>query len=148
MPQYDPQRSRRRHSPPPDDEPAPVDALLEPPAPVVDRAGVDLPGGTRVEVDGGEVVVQTDDADVEISPRGDDIVVHTDRADVEVLPGSGEVIMSTAREDLYVDTASGLVDRSGLADTRSRRLALVAVLFAALVALVVVVRQRAGRHRG
>lgn len=148
MPQYDPQRSRRRQPPPPDDEPAPVDALLEPPTRPAEGAGVDLPGGAEVEVVGGEVVVHTSEADVEISPQGDDIVVHTDNADIEVLPGVDEVIVSTAAEDLYVDTAGGLVEHVERVGGRSRRAALVAVVLAVLVAVAVglAARRRAMRR--
>lgn len=145
MPQYDPQRSRRRQPPPRDDEPAPVDALLEPPA---RPERVDLPRGVEVEVVGGEVVVHTDEADVEISPRGDDIVVHTDQGDVEVLPTVDEVIVSTPTEDVYVDTASGSVDHVDGAGRRSRRVAWAAVGVAAVIAVWLLVRRWAGRRTG
>ena len=89
---YDPQRSHRRPRLA-EDEPAPIDALLEP-HPAVSG----LPDGVEVDVVEGEVVVHTSDADIEISASGDDIVVHTDDADIEVLPESDEVLVSSATE--------------------------------------------------
>ena len=66
MPSYDPQRSRHRPSPADDDQPAPVDALLEPhptePA---------LPEGVELELtDAGGAVLHTASADVEVTPVG------------------------------------------------------------------------------
>ncbi len=91
---YDPLRSHHRPEPA-EDAPAPVDALLD--ADVATE--VDLPGGVEVEVtDGGEVVVHTMDADVEITPTGDDVVVRTDDAVVEVRPEADEVLVSAGGE--------------------------------------------------
>ena len=98
---YDPQRSRHRPPPAEDDRPAPVDALLEghPPEPP-------LPEGVELDVtDGGEVVVHTADADVEVTPSGDDVVVRTGDASVEVRAADDEVVVTTGDEELYVDTS-------------------------------------------
>jgi hypothetical protein len=149
---YDPQRSRHRPEPS-EDQPAPVDALLDA-DPV---AGTGLPDGVEVEVtDGGEVVVHTFDADVEITASGDDVVVRTDDAFVEVRPESDEVLVSAGGEDVFVDTTPW--DDAGLGDVlseevdaarRSRRLRLaLAALVAALVAAAVVAGlSRSGQKR-
>jgi hypothetical protein len=139
MPKYDPQRSRHRQ-PLPDDEPAPVDALLEP-----HPAVGDLPTGVEVEVVEGEVVVHTDDADIEISQRGDDIVVHTGNADIEVLAEADEVVVSSATEEIYVDLTDGVgAQPVGPATADRRRLLAVAFVIAAIVAFVIVRRRRRG----
>jgi hypothetical protein len=146
---YDPQRSRHRPEPTPD-EPAPVDALLsgavEPP----------LPEGVEVEVtDGGEVVVHTAEADVEITPAGDDVVIRTDDATVEIRADQDAVIVSTGDEDVMVDTSprtpadvEALLDAemaSASAGDRRARLVLVAIV-AAVVAAVVAALVRARRR--
>ena len=149
---YDPQRSRHRPEPS-EDAPAPVDALLD--ADVVTE--IDLPDGVEVGVtDGGEVVVHTMDADVEITAAGDDVIVRTDDAVVEVRPEADEVLVSAGGEDVFVDTTpwddADLQD--GLAEEiegarRSRRLRLVASALAAaiLAALVVVGLRRSAQKR-
>ncbi len=150
---YDPQRSRHRPEPA-DDAPAPVDALLDADA----VAEVDLPDGVEVEVaDGGEVLVHTLDADVEITAAGDDVVVRTDDAVVEVRPEADEVLVSAGGEDVYVDTTpwddADLQDVLGEeldAARRSRRLRLlVSALVAAIVAALVVagLRRSAQKRR-
>lgn len=140
MPQYDPQRSRPRHKAS-DEEPAPVDALLEPhPSPP------DVPAGMAVEHVGDEVVVHTADADVEITASGDDVVVHTRSADVEVRPEVDEVVVSTGNEDLYVDLAVPGGPAVVPGPSVVRRVAIITALVAALVAIVVWMRRRT-RHR-
>ncbi len=143
---YDPQRSRHRPEPA-DDAPAPVDALLD--AEVATE--IDLPDGVEVGVtEGGEVVVHTPDADVEITPAGDDVIVRTDDAVVEVRPEADEVLVSAGGEDVFVDTTpwEDAELQAGLAEEiegarRSRRLRLAASAFvAALVAALVVVGLR------
>lgn len=135
---YDPQRSHRRPLAP-DDDPAPVDALLEPAA---DAPPV-LPEGVSVDVEDGEVVVHTADADVEVTTRGDDVVIHTETADVEVLAEAEEVVVSSPREEVFVDLRDGsvVVDASG----GGRRRALVPVVVAALALAAFLVWRR--RHR-
>ncbi len=132
MPKYDPQRSRHRPLPP-DDEPAPVDALLEP-HPAVSG----LPDGVEVDVVEGEVVVHTSDADIEISASGDDIVVHTDDADIEVLPESDEVLVSSATEDVYVDLAEGTAWAESAGGADRRKLLVAGFVIAALLAFLIV----------
>jgi len=134
---YDPQRAHSRRLAG-DDEPAPVDALLEP-----HPAEPALPGGIELEVVGDEVVVHTDDVDVEISSSGDDVVVHTDDADVEVRAQADEVVVSTGTEDLYVDLARA--EEPDLTPTRppaARRLAAIAALVALLALLALWLRRR------
>jgi len=100
MPSYDPQRSRHRPSPADDDQPAPVDALLE-----AHPAGPALPEGVALEItDAGTAVLHTAAADVELSPSGDDVVVSTDDALVEVRSDAEEVVINAAGEEIYVDT--------------------------------------------
>ncbi|MCU0311934.1 MAG: hypothetical protein MUE36_13435 [Acidimicrobiales bacterium] len=149
---YDPQRSRHRPEPAAD-QPAPVDALLD--ADAVTATG--LPDGVEVEVtDGGEVVVHTLDADVEITPSGDDVVVRTDDAFVEVRPEADEVLVRAGGEDVVVDTTpwdeveTGEVLAAELdAARRSRRvrLVVVAVVAAVLAAVAVVALGRSGQKR-
>lgn len=142
MPTYDPQRSHRRQ-PPPEDAPAPVDALLEPHPPASSIPGVD----------------------VSMSPDGEEIIVHTDEADIEIRPMQHDVIVSTAEEDLYVELPGA--DETGPAELRivasneivesplgtaagrnagaGRRLAtIVGLLLALLVALALLRRRRGG----
>jgi hypothetical protein len=100
MPSYDPQRSRHRPSPTDDDQPAPVDALLEP-----HPAEPALPEGVELEItDAGTAVLHTAAADVELSPSGDDVVISTDDALVEVRADDDEVVINAAGEEIYVDT--------------------------------------------
>lgn len=149
---YDPQRSHHRPEPA-EDAPAPVDALLD--ADVATE--VDLPGGVEVEVsDGGEVVVHTMDADVEITPTGDDVVVRTDDAVVEVRPEADEVLVSAGGEDVFVDTTPwddadprDVMDEEIEAARRSRRLRLLvsALVAAVLAALVVTGLRRSAQKR-
>ncbi len=134
---YDPQRSHRRPQAS-DDDPAPVDALLAPAAETTH-----LPDGVTVDVEEGEVVVHTPDADVEVSTRGDDVIVHTETADVEVFPDGEEVIVSSAREELVIDLTDGSIAVDASSGGRRRALVPVVVALAVLVALVVWRR----RHR-
>jgi len=132
---YDPQRAHSRRLAA-DDEPAPVDALLEPhPVEPV------LPAG--VEVVGDEVVVHTDDVDVEISPSGDDVIVHTDDADVEVRAEADEVVVSAGAEDLYVDLApSAGGDVASATTGAGRRVAAIAAVVALIAVLALWLRRR------
>lgn len=149
---YDPQRSR--HRPEPTGEgPAPVDALLDA-APVGSSVRSALPEGVELEVtDGGEVVVHTADADVEITPSGDDVVVRTDDALVEVRAGDDEVLVRAGGEDVVVDTTpwdEGPLDAvfgSEVGDARraQRIRLLVVTLLAALLAAVLAARLRRRR---
>lgn len=100
MPSYDPQRSRHRPSPADDDQPAPVDALLEP-----HPAEPALPDGVELELtDAGGAVLHTAAADVELSASGDDVIVSTDDALVEVRADVDEVVVNAGGEEIYVDT--------------------------------------------
>jgi hypothetical protein len=100
MPSYDPQRSRHRPSPADDDQPAPVDALLEPHP--VEPA---LPEGVELELtDAGGAVLHTASADVEVTAGGDDVIVSTDDASVEVRSDVDEVVINAGGEEIYVDT--------------------------------------------
>ena len=134
---YDPQRSHPRPQAS-DADPAPVDALLEATSP--DQAG--LPDGVTVDVEDGEVVVHTADADDEVAASGDDVVVHTETADVEVLAEAEEVVVSSAREEVFVDLRDGsvVVDASG--GGRRRALVPVVVAVLALVAFLLWRRRR------
>lgn len=143
---YDPQRARHRPEPPAD-EPAPVDVLLD--AVAADTV-TELPAGVDVEVTaGGDVVVHTLDADVEITPAGDDVVVRTDDATIEVRAEADQVVVSTGSDDISIDTTPrGLDDLDAVlaADPagragKSARLVL-AALVAALVAGLVAARVR------
>jgi hypothetical protein len=100
MPSYDPQRSRHRPSPADDDQPAPVDALLEPhPVEPV------LPEGVELELtEAGGAVLHTAAADIEVSPEGDDVLVATDDALVEVRADDDEVVIEAGGEEFHVDT--------------------------------------------
>jgi len=106
MPSYDPQRSRHRPSPADDDQPAPVDALLEPHP--VEPA---LPEGVELEItDGGGAVIHTAAADVEVTAGGDDVIVSTDDASIEVRSDADEVVINAGGEEIYVDTAPRISD--------------------------------------
>jgi hypothetical protein len=106
MPSYDPQRSRHRPSPADDDQPAPVDALLEPhPTEPV------LPEGVELEItDGGGAVIHTAAADVEVTAGGDDVIVSTDDASIEVRADADEVVINAGGEEIYVDTTPRIPD--------------------------------------
>jgi hypothetical protein len=106
MPSYDPQRSRHRPSPADDDQPAPVDALLEP-----HPAEPALPEGVELEItDGGGAVIHTAAADVEVTAGGDDVIVSTDDASVEVRTDADEVVINAGGEEIYVDTTPRVPD--------------------------------------
>lgn len=135
---YDPQRAHSRRLTAADDEPAPVDALLEP-----HPAEPAFPAGVEVEVVGEEVVVHTDDVDVEISRSGDDVVVHTDDADVEVRAEADEVVVSTGADDVYVDLApTEATDVASAPAGTGRRVAAIAATLALLAVLVLWLRRR------
>jgi hypothetical protein len=143
MPSYDPQRSRHRPSPADDDQPAPVDALLEPHA-----AEPVLPEGVELELtEAGGAVLHTAGAHIEITPEGDDVVVATDDATVEVRAETDEVVIAAGGEEIHVDTtprdddpaavAAEWLDDGGAATGRSKLvLALVAALATILVILI------------
>jgi hypothetical protein len=148
MSPYDPQRSRHRPSPT-DDEPAPVDALLEPQAPEPT-----LPEGVELEVtDAGGAVLHTADADVEVTAQGDDVVVHTADADVEVRAEDDEVVIAAGGEEIYVDTSPRRADDelspfAGPPVVAARgRSRLVAALVAALVTVLLVLLWNRRRRR-
>ena len=139
MPSYDPQRSRHRPSPADDDEPAPVDALLE-----VHPAEPVLPEGVELELtDAGGAVIHTASADVEVTASGDDVMVSTYDASVEVRSGDDEVVINAGGEEIYVDTTPRmpedddviLVEPVGASRGRSR---LVAAVLAALLTILVI----------
>jgi hypothetical protein len=140
MPSYDPQRSRHRPSPTDDDEPAPVDALLEPHA-----AEPTLPKGVELEItDAGAAVLHTAAADVELSPSGDDVVIDTDDARVEVRADVDEVVINAAGEEIYVDTTPrGDEQRAWIDDSAvvasPHRSRLVPAVVAALVTLALII---------
>lgn len=149
---YDPQRARHRPEPTAE-EPAPVDALLDA-APVDTAAPGALPDGVELEVtDGGEIVVHTPDADIEITPSGDDVVVRTDDATVEVRAEDDEVLVRAGGEDVVVDTtpwdeaALDAVFEAEVDDARrsQRTRLLVAMLLAAVIAAVLASRLRRRR---
>jgi hypothetical protein len=149
---YDPQRSRHRPEPT-TDEPAPVDALLDA-APVATSASAALPEGVELEVTGGgEVVVHTADADVEITPSGDDVVVRTDDALVEVRAEADEVLVRAGSEDVVIDTTpwddgalDAVLDAEVDGARRAQRTRLVVItLLAAIVAAVLASRLRRRR---
>jgi hypothetical protein len=147
---YDPQRSHHRPEPAAD-EPAPVDAILDAETNIDEVA---VPAGMDVEVtEGGELVVHTADADVEITAMGDDVIVRTDDATVEVRPEAEEVLVSAAGEEIMVDTtprtgadAEAILESEMAAAGRGRRarLLIVAAVAAVLAALVAA---RLGRRR-
>jgi hypothetical protein len=141
MPSYDPQRSRHRPSPADDDQPAPVDALLEPHAsePV-------LPEGVELELtDAGGAVLHTAAADVELTPSGDDVIVTTDDTSVEVRSDLDEVVINAGGEEIYVDTTPRVADLEADLLVGSSMVAspgrskLVAALVAALFTIIAIV---------
>ncbi len=137
MSPYDPQRGRARPEPT-DDQPAPVDALLEPGPP-----STELPDGVELEItEGGDTVVHTLGADVEVTPLGDDVVVHTADADVEVRSDTDEVVVTAAGEEIYVDTSprSGAEEAASFAGppSPSGRSRLVMAVVAALATILLV----------
>jgi len=144
MPSYDPQRSRHRPSPADRDEPAPVDALLEP-----HSAEPSLPEGVELELtEAGGAVLHTQGADIEVTPSGDDVVVSTDDTVVEVRADSDEVVVEAGGEEIHIDTtpidedpaavaAEGLDDAGTGASGRSKlALAVVAALVTILAVLI------------
>lgn len=145
---YDPQRSRHRPAPAEDDRPAPVDALLEghPAEPA-------LPEGVELDVtNGGEVVVHTPDADVEVTPSGDDVVVRTGDASIEVRAADDEVVVTTGDEELYVDTSPRTpadlapeTDGGAGVSTGGPSPAVLAAVAALVAALVVILLRRRRR---
>jgi hypothetical protein len=121
MPSYDPQRSRHRPSPADDDEPAPVDALLE-----AHVAAPVLPEGVEPELtDAGGAVIHTASADVDLTARGD--------------------------EEIYVDTTPRLSDGDdvivvdGVGRSRGRSRLVAAVVAALLTILVILLWNRRRR---
>jgi hypothetical protein len=141
MPSYDPQRSRHRPSPTDDDQPSPVDALLEP-----HPAEPGLPDGVELEItDAATAVLHTAAADVELSPSGDDVVVTTDDALVEVRADADEVVINAGGEEIYVDTTPRGVEGevSWLDDTSvvssPGRSKLVPAIVAALLTIVLII---------
>ena len=107
MSSYNPQRGRGRPVPS-STEPAPVDALLEH-HPVASG----LPEGVEIEVTrGGETIVHTADADIEITQAGDDVIVRTADSTVEVLAEVDAVIVDAAGEEILVDTAPRMPQRA------------------------------------
>jgi hypothetical protein len=139
MPSYDPQRSRHRPSPADDDEPAPVDALLEahPTEPM-------LPEGLELELtDAGGAVIHTASADVEVTASGDDVVVSTSDASVEVRAVDEEVVINAGGEEIYVDTTPRLTDEDDVilvdvVGTSRGRSRLVAAVVAALLTVLII----------
>jgi hypothetical protein len=139
MPSYDPQRSRHRPSPADDDQPAPVDALLEPHP--VEPA---LPEGVELEItDGGGAVIHTAAADVEVTAGGDDIIVSTDDASIEVRSDADEVVINAGGEEIYVDTAPRISDGDVLIGSSMvaspGRSKLVAAVVAALLTVLAII---------
>ena len=154
MPSYAPQRSRHRPSPADDDQPAPVDALLEPHA-----AEPTLPDGVELELtESGGAVLHTAGADVELSPSGDDVIVSTDDASVEVRADADEVVINAAGEEIYVDTTPRSPDLDVLGDLdpaatvapagRSRSKLSLAVVAALVTILVILLWSRRRRDDG
>jgi ferric-dicitrate binding protein FerR (iron transport regulator) len=144
MPTYDPQRARHRPGPA-TDVPAPVDILLD----ALEAATV-LPEGVDIEVTtGGETIVHTADADIEITQSGDDVIVSTLDSRVEVRSEADEVIVEAAGEEIFVDTAprapasdaeSPIVRSAG--GGRSRLVILAVATVAAVVAALIIRRRR------
>jgi hypothetical protein len=142
---YDPQRGRPRPEPT-TDEPAPVDALLD-----GEPTAVELPEGVDVEVTpGGEVVVSTADAEVEVTASGDDVVVRTDDALVEVRAEADEVLVTTGTDEIGIDPSPRLDDLDEVLGAqvaeveaaRRTRLVVAAVVAAVLAALVAAALRR------
>ena len=148
MPSYDPQRSRHRPSPADDDQPAPVDALLEPHP--VEPA---LPEGVELEItDGGGAVIHTLAADVEVTAEGDDVIVSTDDASVEVRAAADEVVINAGGEEIYVDTTPRIGELDGdvlvgssVVASPGRSKLLAAVVAALLTALAIILWNRRRR---
>ena len=145
MPSYDPQRSRHRPSPADDDQPAPVDALLEPhPTEPV------LPEGVELEItDGGGAVIHTAAADVEVTAGGDDVIVSTDDASIEVRADADEVVINAGGEEIYVDTTPRIPDLdaelfvgSSVVASPGRSKLVAAVVAALLTVLAIIVWNR------
>ena len=139
MPSYDPQRSRHRPSPADDDQPAPVDALLEPHP--VEPA---LPEGVELEItEGGGAVIHTAAADVEVTAGGDDVIVSTDDASIEVRSDADEVVINAGGEEIYVDTAPRISDGDVLIGSSMvaspGRSKLVAAVVAALLTVLAII---------
>jgi hypothetical protein len=146
MPSYDPQRSRHRPSPADDDQPAPVDALLEP-----HPAAPTLPEGVELELtDAGGAVIHTATADVELTAGGDDVIVSTDDASVEVRADADEIVINAGGEEIYVDTTprgadADVVIGSSVVASAGRSKLVVAVVAALLTVLAIILWNR--RHR-
>jgi hypothetical protein len=145
MPSYDPQRSRHRPSPADDDQPAPVDALLEP-----HPAEPALPEGVELEItDGGGAVIHTAAADVEVTAGGDDVIVSTDDASIEVRADADEVVINAGGEEIYVDTTPRIPDLdtdvfvgSSVVASPGRSKLVAAVVAALLTVLAIIIWNR------
>jgi hypothetical protein len=150
MPSYDPQRSRHRPSPADDDQPAPVDALLEP-----HPAEPTLPEGVELEItEAGGAVLHTAAADVELTASGDDVVIATDDAVVEVRADADEIVVEAGGEEIHIDTtprdtdpaavAAEWLDDDGGAPSvgRSKLVLAVVAALAALLAVLIWGRRR------
>jgi hypothetical protein len=149
MPSYDPQRSRHRPSPADDDQPAPVDALLEP-----HPAEPTLPEGVELEItEAGGAVLHTAAADVELTPSGDDVVIATDDAVVEVRADADEIVVEAGGEEILIDTtprdadpaavaAEWLDDGGAPSAGRSKLVLAVVAALAALLAVLIWGRRR------
>jgi hypothetical protein len=148
MPSYDPQRARHRPAPTDADEPAPVDALLEP-----HPAEPALPEGVELELtDAGGALLHTAAADVEVTASGDDVVVSTGDASVEVRADDDEVVISAGGEEIYVDTTPREADLEAevlvggsVVTSPGRSKLVVAVLAALLTVLAIVLWSRRRR---
>jgi hypothetical protein len=138
----------------PGDEPPAAGGAREAAADDDEAKPAPLPDGVAIDVTaGGEVVVHTTDADVEITPAGDDVIVRTDDATVEIRAETDEVLVSTGVEDVYVDTTprgdaalEAVLDAEAVQAEGARRLqlAVAAVIAAVLAALVAAALRR--RH--
>lgn len=134
MAQYDPQRSRPRQKLS-DEEPAPVDALLEP-----HPAKPDLPDGVVVaKGDEDDVSIQAGDAEVEITSTGDDVIVHTPAVEVRV--ESDEVVVSRDGDEIRVDLSQPV----GKTPLDPRRIAVVTATIVAVVVIITMLRRRSTR---
>jgi len=148
MPSYDPQRSRHRPSPADDEQPAPVDALLEPHP--TDPA---LPEGVELELtDAGGALLHTAGADVELTASGDDVIVATGDASVEVRADRDEVVINAGGEEIYVDTTpreagldADLFVGSSVVASPGRSRLLAAAIAALLTALAIILWSRRRR---
>lgn len=125
MPQYDPQRSRPRQKLS-DEDPAPVDALLEshptPSAPAVD------------------------DAEVEIIASGGDVTVHAHGVDVEVHAGADEAPTSRDGKDLRGEISESENQAGECAAVDARRITIVTSAVVAAVIVLVWLRRRRSRR--